>query len=83
MAVLQVLVLPSEALAGRMRVPSPTLQPEVEEGCSLTVRDREANARGRQEAAEVTGGLGCLVLIRMWSKGDVQLLALALRCCPQ
>lgn len=43
------------------------------------MRDREENARGRQETAEVTGGLGCLVLIRMWSEGDVQLLALTLR----
>lgn len=60
--------LPFEAMDGRMHVPSPTLQPEVEEGCSLPAEDRKEDARRRQETAEVTRRLACLVLIWTRSK---------------
>ena len=76
------LALPFEAMAGRMHVPSPTLQPEVEEGCSLPAEDRKEDARRRQETAEVTRGLTCLFLIWTLSKGNVELLTVTSWCCP-
>lgn len=81
-AMLPALALPSEAMTGRMYVPSPTLQPEVEEGCSLPAEDGKEDARRRQETAEVTRALACLVLIWTRSKGNVELLALASWRCP-
>lgn len=49
-------------LAQPCEAPSPTPQPEVKEGFSVTAR--EGNT-----------GLACLVLIQMWSKGYVEWLA--------